>query len=190
MTKQAKAPKAQVVLDDKQSAIVRKFSALSTKASDAYNGLSVYSQAFMSSAVLFDGSWAQEAIDDLNKSLKAMQSKIERKSAGYSTFSSAKSVILKAYRLGVQDITGKSKSELEAECKALKPEAQASESEQGEAEQGEAEQGTVENMGKILAELTPKDLIEKAMELLIASGDSSPCQSLIKIAHAYINKKK
>ena len=174
MTKQAKAPKATVVLSDVQSAIVRKYSALSTKASDAFNGLTAYSQAFMQSAVLFDGSWSDEAIEDLNKALKAMQSKIERKSAGYSTFSSAKSVILKAFRLGVADVR-KSKGDLETECKALKPEAQESEA-SGESEAPSAE--------------SPQALIERAMALLIAQGDTAPCQTLIKFAHGYVNKKQ
>lgn len=177
MSTKTKAPKAPVVLDDVQSAIVRKYSALSTKASDAFNGLTGYSQAFMQAAVLFDGSWSDEAIDDLNKSLKAMQSKIERKSAGYSTFSSAKSVILKAFRLGIANITGKSKGDLEAECKALKPEAQTADGD-GEA-QTEAQSAE-----------SPQALIERAMALLIAQGDETPCQTLIKYAHGYVNKKQ
>jgi len=174
MTTKAKTPKAVVVLNDVQSAIVRKYSALSTKASDAYNGLTSYSQDFMTTAVLFDGTWSDEAIEDLNKALKAMQSKIERKSAGYSTFSSAKSTILKAFRLGIADVR-KSKSDLETECKALKPEAQA------EGGEGEAQATSTE---------TPQALIERAMALLIAQGDDTPCQTLIKIAHGYVNKKQ
>jgi hypothetical protein len=174
MTKQAKAPKAPVVLDDVQASIARKYSALSTKGADAWNGLTSYSQSFMQSAVLFDGSWSEEAIEDLNKSLKAIQSKLERKSTGYSTFSSCKAVILKAYRLGVADVR-KPKSELEAECKALKPEAQESEA------SGEAEAPSTES---------PQALIERAMALLIAQGDDTPCQTLIKYAHGYVNKKQ
>ena len=176
MTKKAKAPKAPVVLDDVQAAIARKYSALSTKGADAWNGLTSYSQSFMQSAVLFDGSWSDEAVEDLNKSLKAIQSKLERKSTGYSTFSSCKAVILKAYRLGVADVR-KPKSELEAECKALKPEAQ-------------AEGGEGEAQAEALSTESPQALIERAMALLIAQGDDTPCQTLIKIAHGYVNKKQ
>jgi hypothetical protein len=174
MNKQAKAPKAPVVLDDVQASIARKYSALSTKGADAWNGLTSYSQSSMQSAVLFDGSWSEEAIEELNKSLKAIQSKLERKSTGYSTFSSCKAVILKAYRLGVADVR-KPKSELEAECKAMKPEAQEPEA------SGNAEAPSTES---------PQVLIERAMALLIAQGDDTPCQTLIKFAHGYVNKKQ
>ena len=180
MTTKAKAPKAVVVLNDVQSAIVRKYSALSTKASDAYNGLTSYSQEFMTSAVLFDGSWSEEAIEDLNKALKAMQSKIERKSAGYSTFSSAKSTILKAFRLGVADVR-KSKSDLETECKAI-AQSQASEA---------SESGQTESVSN--SKDSPQALIEKALKMLIESGDQSPmktAQSLLIMASTNLNKKK
>jgi vacuolar-type H+-ATPase subunit D/Vma8 len=182
MTTKAKAKKPAVVLNDVQSAIVRKYSALSTKASDAYNGLTSYSQEFMTSSVLFDGSWSEEAIEDLNKALKAMQSKIERKSAGYSTFSSAKSVILKAFRLGVADVR-KSKSDLETECKAIaQANAEANASESGESE-------APQDNGKD----SPQALIEKALKMLIESGDQSPmktAQSLLIMASTNLNKKK
>lgn len=180
MTTKAKAKKTEIALTEIQSAIVRKYSALSTKASDAYNGLTSYSQDFMTASVLFDGSWSDAAIEDLNKALKAMQSKIERKSAGYSTFSSAKSTILKALRLGVADVR-KSKSELEAECKAI-AQAQASEA----SESGESE--SVSN-----SKDSPQALIEKALKMLIDSGDQSPmktAQGLLIMASTNLNKKK
>ena len=176
-----KAKKTEIKLTDIQSAIVRKFDALSTKGADAYNGLTGFCQSTMEASVLFtDGyGWSDEAIEDLNTTLKAMQSKLERKSTGYATFASAKSTILKALRAGVADVR-KPKDELAAETKKLtaKPE---SESESGESESGSK------------PEVTPAMLIQQALEMLVKSGDSTPvktAQGLLILAGNNLKKKK
>jgi hypothetical protein len=173
-----KAKKAEIKLTDIQSGIVRKFEALSTKGADAYNGLTGFCQSTMEASVLFtDGyGWSDEAIEDLNTTLKAMQSKLERKSTGYATFASAKSTILKALRAGVADVR-KPKDELAAETKKLttKPESE-SESESGSK-----------------SEITPAMLIQQALDMLVQSGDTTPvktAQGLLILAGNNLKKKK
>ena len=178
----ANTKKAAIALTDIQSAVVRKYSVLSSKGADAWNSLTAYSQDFMKAAVLFDGSWSEEAIEELNDSLKAMQSKLERKSTGYSTFSSAKAVILKALRAGIENVQIP-KSELEAQAKAA---AKAAEAANGE---GESEEAAPQAAPKQSAEA----LIEAALKALMESGDGSPvktAQGLLIKAAAKLNTAK
>lgn len=170
----AKAKKSEIKLNDIQSAVVRKYSVLSSKGADAWNSLTAYSQEFMKAAVLFDGSWSEEAIEELNGSLKAMQSKLERKSTGYSTFSSAKAVILKALRAGIENIQVP-KSELEAQAKAAAKAAEAANGDEGEGEEAAPQSAPKQS---------PEALIEAALKSLMESGDSSP----VKTAQALLVK--
>lgn len=181
-TKQkTKTKKAEIKLTDIQSGIIRKFEALSTKGADAYNGLTSFCQSTMEASVLFDGEWSEEAIDDLNTTLKAMQSKLARKSTGYATFASAKSTILKALKAGVADVR-MPKDELATETKKLL-----------EANKPESESGESESESGSKAEITPAMLIQQALEMLVKSGDSTPvktAQSLLVLASNNLKTKK